>query len=770
MVARQVLSAAARTYILAVILMGLGAGVWLVVLADFRQAKLLPFAVFTAMGMLASLIDISRKARRSSQISLQISSSFAYPLLILLEPGEVCLAFGLMAIADGFLNRRSGIKFAFNLGQLLLSCGIAAALRAATGHRLFSLDDVTPGSLAVSAGIVLAFAVTNHSLTRGVVILVSHDKFFDWNWFTRTGVVTETLCIVSGLGMAVFWLTEPWLVILGALPIWMMILVIAIMNRHEVSWALRETELQSLQGLGLEIGSVLDEERLRDAVLRIACEALRVDGGILTAVDADGSLPVLASRGVGTKCPAQLPPETAEHEALRCGRITRVAGNAEAARIRGLEFLDASGLLIAPLHVQERWSVTLVLFHGPGRRALDEADVRRLESLLRFVDVALSNARLVAERRELQAQLLQTEKMSALGMLVAGVAHELNNPLTSVLGFSELLTEREASPSKRAMLERIGLETKRAALIVQSLLTFSRKHRPEKRLIDVNDLVKQVIDFRALERSAGDVEFACSLFDGLPALYVDPHQFHQVLLNLLNNAEQAAREGGAPRRVDVATSFIDGKVRIVVSDSGPGIRPEHIKQVFLPFFTTKPVGRGTGLGLSICYGIIEEHGGRIHVECPAEGGAAFVVELPAATAEEAALDRDRSEARRAARVDFRGRLLVVDDESSVLQLVAEAFHAAGWTVFGAHDGGAALEIVDAMELDAIVLDLRMPGLDGEELYRRLCERPGGLAERVVFINDDGGNVETSRFLAGIANPVVQKPIVIEDLERVVLCC
>jgi signal transduction histidine kinase len=241
--------------------------------------------------------------------------------------------------------------------------------------------------------------------------------------------------------------------------------------------------------------------------------------------------------------------------------------------------------------------------------------------------------RMVAERTQqlerAQARLVQSEKLAALGELVAGVAHELNNPLTSVLGYAQLLEagELDGEDARRA-LGVVLQEADRARRIVQNLLTFARQRAHERGPVDVNAALEQTVALRRYELERAGVEFVLDLAWDLPLIEGDLFQLQQVFLNLINNAAQAL--AGARGRIEIRTAHREGRVVVEVADTGPGIPPEHLPRIFDPFFTTKDVGEGTGLGLSISYGIVRDHGGEIYAENRPEGGARFVIELPAA--------------------------------------------------------------------------------------------------------------------------------------------
>jgi two-component system, NtrC family, sensor kinase len=235
----------------------------------------------------------------------------------------------------------------------------------------------------------------------------------------------------------------------------------------------------------------------------------------------------------------------------------------------------------------------------------------------------------VTQERAAKRQMQQTEKLSALGQLAAGVAHELNNPLTSVIGYAQLLRNASAEEQVQRDLDRVIKQAKRAARIVQNLLTFVGDHEPRRIPTDINDVLRTALEMRAYELRAANIAVESDLAPDLPITLADYHQLQQVFFNLILNAEQAMLESHNGGRLALRTRLIDDAVlRVEIQDDGPGIAAENLSRIFDPFFTTKVVGKGTGLGLSICYGIIEEHGGRIWAESDADAGATFTIDLP----------------------------------------------------------------------------------------------------------------------------------------------
>ena len=227
-----------------------------------------------------------------------------------------------------------------------------------------------------------------------------------------------------------------------------------------------------------------------------------------------------------------------------------------------------------------------------------------------------------------QQSLVQAEKLSSLGQLVAGVAHELNNPLYSISGLSQLVMDSDLDETVRGEVAMIHAEAERSVRIVQNLLCFARRNPAGKICVSINAVIEAALDLRRYELSVNNIEVALNLRPELPRTMADEHQIQQVALNLILNAEQSMLEAYGGGRLTVATEQVGNMIHLIVTDTGPGIAPENLEKIFDPFFTTKDVGKGSGLGLSICYGIIQEHGGTIRVSSQPPSGATFTVELP----------------------------------------------------------------------------------------------------------------------------------------------
>jgi len=327
----------------------------------------------------------------------------------------------------------------------------------------------------------------------------------------------------------------------------------------------------------------------------------------------------------------------------------------------------------------------------------------------------------IEQERELHRQLIQSEKLSTMGQLVSGVAHELNNPLTGVIGFSEILMLESYEPLKED-LNRIHKEALRAKRIVQNLLSFARMHKPEKTRVDINAIINNVLELKSYEMKVDNINIKYEADVNLPITMGDPHQLQQVFLNIINNAHQAIVSGGNRGALFIKTYTKESTLFIEFTDTGPGIANENLTKIFDPFFTTKEVGKGTGLGLSLSYGIIRDHAGYIQVWSKSGQGATFIIELPVIVDNETALEVI-SESPLYCPAIKGYNILVIDDEETILDLLRGILTREGSRVETARDGKAALEKIAGKEyFDVIICDVKMPSMNGSELYNLLREQ------------------------------------------------
>jgi PAS domain S-box-containing protein len=369
------------------------------------------------------------------------------------------------------------------------------------------------------------------------------------------------------------------------------------------------------------------------------------------------------------------------------------------------------------------------------------------------------------QSRDIQQQLLQADKLAALGHTISGVAHELNNPLATILAWAERLADSPADDKARRGVNVILQEAERAARIVRNLLTFARKRQSTRMMVDINDIVRETLGLRTDDHRGHDIEVVQMLGPDVPPVFADGYQVKQILLNLMINAEQAMVAANHRGTLTVRTRQGADRESVIVevSDDGPGIAPELQEKIFDPFFTTKEVGQGTGLGLSVAFAIVQEHGGRMWVTSTPGAGSSFFVELPVTgqplqahkpTPEPVSLDA------------FRGlKALVVEDEPALAVAVAEALSDAGFAVDRAGDGEEGLTRLTQGTYDLIVCDLKMPRIDGMQFYRAIAAATPALARRVIFVTGAVAGTDAERFLEETGCRWLAKPFRLGDLLR-----
>ena len=374
----------------------------------------------------------------------------------------------------------------------------------------------------------------------------------------------------------------------------------------------------------------------------------------------------------------------------------------------------------------------------------------------------------VTGERPVQSKKLQTEKMAALGQLVSGIAHELNNPLTAIMGYGQLLLGHGLPPPQLSEAKKIYQEAERARRIVKNLLYFARENKPERTRVDLNEIVERTLALRSYELKVEKILVECDLDPDLPETLADPYQLQQVILNLLVNAEQALLEGRGYGQVRIRTRHTaSDRISLEISDDGPGIPLEIAWRIFDPFFTTKPSGVGTGLGLSIVYGIVKQHGGEVMFESHPKAGARFIVELPVTAVpvvKEAATPPGDPPPDGECSAVPPGRILVVEDEATVRQLIVDVLGEEGHRVEAVRDSQEGLTRVSRNRYDLVICDLRMPRLDGPAFFDALVRAGSPLAERIIFITGDTLGPRTLEFLESHRVPYLAKPFLVEELK------
>jgi two-component system NtrC family sensor kinase len=434
-----------------------------------------------------------------------------------------------------------------------------------------------------------------------------------------------------------------------------------------------------------------------------------------------------------------------------------------AARTAFLERLRCDGAVSDYLLRMRRVDGAPVWIEVTAHAEVNASQAVQLVALIRDVS---ERKKLDDQSRDLYQQLLQAEKIAALGQTISGVAHELNNPLATILSWAERLNDKPLDTTTRRGVEVILGEADRAARIVRNLLTFARKRQSTRTMVSVNHVVTETLALRAYEHQLTNIKVVTALASGLPRIFADAHQIQQVLLNLIINAEQAMISTNG-RGSLVLRTWHDVEQELValeVTDDGPGVPVDMKTKIFDPFFTTKGLGEGTGLGLTVAYAIVQEHGGQIRVESHPGRGASFVVELPVSTTETAATARPPAPSIAAVRG---ASILIVEDERALASAVGDALKDAGFQVDYAGDGQEALTRVRQNTYDVIICDLKMPHVDGMTLYRAIASDAPALSRRIIFVTGDVAETDAERFLEESGCRWLAKPFRLADLLRAV---
>jgi signal transduction histidine kinase/ActR/RegA family two-component response regulator len=425
---------------------------------------------------------------------------------------------------------------------------------------------------------------------------------------------------------------------------------------------------------------------------------------------------------------------------------------------------------------------TLGVFCVGSKNSFDEKHISLLNALSETIANAVyrqsvfDNMQVHLETlRNTKIQLVQSEKLAAIGELIAGVAHELNNPLTTISLSAELLLQQSVNEQDIYDLGKIVSEAQRAAKIVRSLLDFSRQRAPERQSVAINQLIKSTTDLVSWELVKNNINWHFAFADGLPLTVADPNQLKQVFINIINNSVQAIKKQNKPGDIKIITEvgkpLFFGKVaseenviRIIFYDTGPGIPPPVLPRIFDPFFTTKGVNEGTGLGLSVCHGIITEHKGHIWAENVDEGGTKIIIEIPIIVPDEHAEDGSRAATDR---VSTNERLLIIEDEEDVLEVMQRALMRKGFTIDGVNSGEEGLKYLKENTYSLIICDIRMSGMNGFDFYQAVQKFDPKLARKIVFTSGDSIKPESMNFIKMTGAMFLPKPFELSHLVNVV---
>ena len=383
---------------------------------------------------------------------------------------------------------------------------------------------------------------------------------------------------------------------------------------------------------------------------------------------------------------------------------------------------------------------------------------RQLATTIEKVQLYEETCRAYEDLRRTQEQLLQSEKMSAVGQLISGVAHELNNPLTAILGYAQLLEGAGLDHQSADYVRKLFKQAQRTHRVVQNLLSFARQRKPQKQEVDLRKVLEESLTLREYDLKVNNVTLEREIPEDVPSVVADPHQLEQVFLNVINNALDAIVEGSGSGVLKVRVFRKDAFVCVEFGDSGPGFKDPA--RIFDPFYTTKSVGKGTGLGLSICYGIVKEHGGEIVARNREEGGATIEVRLLAS--EKAALPETVAPTRREA--VLKGRVLLVEDEEAVLEFERDVLIGAGAEVTTSMTVEDTQEQLRKSSFDVIVMSGRMPGgYSAREMYDWIAKNRPGLEKGLLFTFSSVTDPQTRSFLQEHGVPSLAKPFEIADL-------
>ncbi|MDD4923453.1 MAG: response regulator [Dehalococcoidales bacterium] len=368
------------------------------------------------------------------------------------------------------------------------------------------------------------------------------------------------------------------------------------------------------------------------------------------------------------------------------------------------------------------------------------------------------------EKRLLQEKAEISSRLASVGEMAAGIAHEINNPLTGVIGFSDMLLERELPQDMKEQVEIIANGSRRVADIVKRLLTFARQHKPAKAMVNVNELIENTLNMRNYVLKTNNIDVNVQYDTGIPLITIDPGQIQQVFLNLIINAEYSMRKTGKAGELKIVTQKIGDKIRIAFSDSGLGISEENIKKLFQPFFTTKPVGEGTGLGLSLSRSIIAEHGGTISVESEVNNGATFIIELPVTQGYVQDESFESAPSLKTKDNIKKINVLVVDDEPTIRQFIKSTLNTSDYAVETIGDPYEAMQKIVGNNYDLIIIDIRMPGMSGQELFEKAVNDKPYMSKKVLFTTGDSSNSEVKNFLQKYNLHSISKPFDRQTLE------
>lgn len=372
------------------------------------------------------------------------------------------------------------------------------------------------------------------------------------------------------------------------------------------------------------------------------------------------------------------------------------------------------------------------------------------------------------ERLELERKVNLVHHLALIGEMAAGIAHEINNPLTPVLGLTELLMKGELPENIKNDLAIISNASKRTSDVVKRLLTFARQSKPQRMKCNINEVIEIVLQLEAYHLKTNGITVHQELELELPTIMVDASQMQQVLLNLIINADYEMSHYHGGGNLYIRTELVGYTIKISVKDDGPGIPTGNMDKLFTPFFTTKKAGEGTGLGLSVCHRIITEHNGRIYAESELDKGATFIIELPLISpGKEVVEEKQKLVNTCQAEAVVKANILVVDDEPLISQVLNRILTDEGHRVTTAGTAKEALELIHHREFDIILLDIKLPDMSGIEVYQYLAQMSQYHTDKIIFITGDVMGTDTANFFSHNQSHYITKPFNTEQLKTLV---
>jgi signal transduction histidine kinase/DNA-binding response OmpR family regulator len=566
-----------------------------------------------------------------------------------------------------------------------------------------------------------------------------------------------------------------------------------------VRMALERSELLerlALYELSRSIFSTLDPGDLYGKIVSTAVSVLRADDASLMLLDENRELHVAHStwRSGGDLAGfhVAIGERVAGRVALEPEPVVINDDVASDPRFAGVQrFRPVKAAIVCPLTMRGELLGVLNVSRVNLETKYVERERQSAMILSSLVALALGNARLHKELQarlqqvsDTQEEIIQNEKMVALGSLLSGVAHELNNPLCAVLGYAQLMQLEPIDEKVRKGIEVILREADRAAKIINDLLRVSRREKPEKRPLGLSGVLLKTLERKSYDLRSSRVEVATRLDPELPLVLGDFHQLQLVFNNLITNAQQAMFDHAGSGTLSIRGEHKNGCVVLTFADDGPGIREENLRRVFDPFFTTKGVGKGIGLGLSVCFAIVRDHGGAIRVASPPGGrGAVFTVEIPVASPEalaaagraEAQADRPPAGAAAAGAqppADPRAaeahrsagpRVLIAEAEPHVLDVLVELLAGLGYRADTAETSESTLAKIRSQDYEAVIADFEMPNLGGRDLLDTLGSLKPKLLRRVIFLASDAARPQLLEFASTTGNLLMGKPFQLDAM-------